>query len=74
MVGAMKLNQQQANAAINWAGGLHHTKKSELGFCCVNNIVLAILELLKCHQRVLYIIIDIHHDDGAQEAFYSQII
>merc|ERR1712198_185400 len=57
--------------AINWAGGLHHAKKSEAsGFCYVNDIVIAILELLKVHQRILYIDIDIHHGDGVQEAFY----
>jgi histone deacetylase 1/2 len=33
--------------------------------------VLAILELLKEHQRVLYIDIDIHHGDGVEEAFYT---
>ena len=35
------------------------------GFCYVNDIVLAILELLKHHARVLYIDIDIHHGDAA---------
>ena len=49
-----------------------HKKKSEAsGFCYVNDIVLAILELLKHHQRVLYIDIDIHHGDGVEEAFYT---
>lgn len=44
----MKLNKQQTDIAVNWAGGLHHAKKSEAsGFCYVNDIVLAILELLK---------------------------
>ena len=33
--------------------------------------VLAILELLKHHKRVLYIDIDIHHGDGVEEAFYT---
>ena len=57
--------------AINWSGGLHHAKKFEAsGFCYVNDIVVAILELLKYHPRVLYIDIDIHHGDGVQEAFY----
>ena len=60
------------DVCINWAGGLHHAKKSEAsGFCYVNDIVLAILELLKHHQRVLYIDIDIHHGDGVEEAFYT---
>lgn len=50
----------------------NHKKKSEAsGFCYVNDIVLAILELLKHHQRVLYIDIDIHHGDGVEEAFYT---
>lgn len=35
------------------------------------DIVLAILELLRVHARVLYIDIDIHHGDGVQEAFYN---
>lgn len=39
------------------------------GFCYVNDLVLAILELLKYHARVLYVDIDIHHGDGVEEAF-----
>jgi acetoin utilization deacetylase AcuC-like enzyme len=51
--------------AINWSGGLHHAKKMEAsGFCYINDIVLAILELLKYHPRVLYIDIDIHHGES----------
>ncbi|XP_063716379.1 histone deacetylase 3-like [Symsagittifera roscoffensis] len=69
--GARKINNKQCDIAVNWSGGLHHAKKSEAsGFCYVNDIVLAILELLKYHQRVLYVDIDIHHGDGVQEAFY----
>jgi hypothetical protein len=37
----------------------------------VNDIVLAILELLKYHARVLYIDIDVHHGDGVEEAFLT---
>lgn len=48
LAGAVKLNRKQTDIAINWAGGLHHAKKSEAsGFCYINDIVLAILELLK---------------------------
>eukprot|EP00842_Homolaphlyctis_polyrhiza_P000437 jgi/Hompol1/1394/HPOL_004536-RA len=69
--GARKLNSGVADIAINWSGGLHHAKKFEAsGFCYVNDIVLAILELLRFHARVLYIDIDVHHGDGVQEAFY----
>ncbi len=46
--GAMKLNRGAADIVVNWSGGLHHAKKSEAsGFCYINDIVLAILELLK---------------------------
>eukprot|EP00889_Picochlorum_renovo_P002036 jgi/Picre1/29066/NNA_004460.t1 len=69
--GASKLNSGQYDIAINWAGGLHHAKKSSAsGFCYINDCVLGILELLKVHPRVLYIDIDIHHGDGVEEAFY----
>ncbi|KAK3014252.1 hypothetical protein RJ639_008468 [Escallonia herrerae] len=69
---AVKLNRQDADIAVNWAGGLHHAKKSEAsGFCYVNDIVLGILELLKVHRRVLYVDIDIHHGDGVEEAFFT---
>ncbi|KAK1431561.1 hypothetical protein QVD17_08021 [Tagetes erecta] len=70
--GAVKLNHEYCDIAINWAGGLHHAKKCEAsGFCYVNDIVLSVLELLKVHQRVLYVDIDIHHGDGVEEAFYT---
>uniref|UniRef100_A0A8C5K240 Histone deacetylase 1 n=1 Tax=Jaculus jaculus TaxID=51337 RepID=A0A8C5K240_JACJA len=53
---AVKLNKQQTVIAMNW-------KSEASGFCGVNDIVLAVLELLKYHQRVLYIDIDTHHGD-----------
>ena len=69
--GAARINQGCSDIVINWAGGLHHAKRGEAsGFCYTNDIVLAILELLKVHARVLYIDIDIHHGDGVEEAFY----
>ncbi|KAK8228032.1 hypothetical protein HDK77DRAFT_455535 [Phyllosticta capitalensis] len=72
MEGAARLNRGRCDIAVNWAGGLHHAKKGQAGgFCYVNDIVLAILELLRVYQRVLYIDIDIHHGDGVEEAFYT---
>lgn len=70
--GATQLCLGQTDIAINWSGGLHHAKKGEAsGFCYINDIVLAILELLKVHARVLYVDIDVHHGDGVEEAFYT---
>ncbi|PWZ03348.1 putative Hda2-histone deacetylase [Testicularia cyperi] len=72
LAAASRLNSGESDVAVNWAGGLHHAKKREAsGFCYVNDIVLAILELLRTHLRVLYIDIDIHHGDGVEEAFYT---
>ncbi|KAG9015814.1 histone deacetylase (class I) Clr6 [Tulasnella sp. JGI-2019a] len=69
---AERLNAGKTDIAVNWAGGLHHAKKRDAsGFCYVNDINLAILELLRYHARVLYIDIDCHHGDGVEEAFYS---
>lgn len=45
---ARKLARGDTDIAINWSGGLHHAKKFEAsGFCYVNDIVLAILYLLR---------------------------
>ncbi|EDK44844.1 histone deacetylase RPD3 [Lodderomyces elongisporus NRRL YB-4239] len=72
MEGAARLNRGKCDIAINYAGGLHHAKKSEAsGFCYLNDIVLGIIELLRYHPRVLYIDIDVHHGDGVEEAFYT---
>lgn len=72
LAAATRINSGESDVAVNWAGGLHHAKKREAsGFCYINDIVLAILELLRTHLRVLYIDIDIHHGDGVEEAFYT---
>ncbi|KAJ1663114.1 histone deacetylase (class I) Clr6 [Coemansia sp. RSA 1813] len=72
IAGARRINHGESDIVINWAGGLHHAKKDEAsGFCYVNDIVLAILELLRYHQRVVYLDIDVHHGDGVEEAFYT---
>ena len=61
MEGAARLNRGKCDIAVNWAGGLHHAKKSEAsGFCYINDIVLGIIELLRFKSRVLYIDIDVH--------------
>lgn len=37
--GAERINRGTADVAINWAGGLHHAKKTEAsGFCYVNDM------------------------------------
>ncbi|KFD52536.1 hypothetical protein M514_06570 [Trichuris suis] len=71
LAAASLLNEDKYDIAINWSGGLHHAKKSMAsGFCYVNDIVIATLEMLRRRSRILYIDIDVHHGDGVQEAFY----
>eukprot|EP01025_Chloroclados_australasicus_P052405 TRINITY_DN6106_c1_g1_i5.p1 TRINITY_DN6106_c1_g1~~TRINITY_DN6106_c1_g1_i5.p1 ORF type:complete len:513 (+),score=52.79 TRINITY_DN6106_c1_g1_i5:170-1540(+) len=70
--GAAKLASGENDIVLNWSGGMHHAKRAEAsGFCYVNDIVLAILELLRTYPRILYVDIDIHHGDGVEEAFYT---
>lgn len=70
LMGAVLLNSGKVDVAMHWGGGMHHAKCGECsGFCYINDINLAILELLKCHERVLYIDLDMHHGDGVDEAF-----
>jgi len=53
LAGARKLCAGTTDIAINWAGGLHHAKRGEAsGFCYVNDIVLAILELLRSETQI----------------------
>nr|GLL31258.1 hypothetical protein TSUD_115590 [Ipomoea trifida] len=50
-------------------------KKCEASiFCYVNDIMLAILELLKVHEQVLYVDINIHHGDGFEEVLTHETV
>ncbi|KAH8031122.1 hypothetical protein HPB51_012842 [Rhipicephalus microplus] len=72
VAGAVKLNKQATDIAVNWAGGLHHAKNSSICGkrpCC--GPLKPLRESLLYHQRVLYIDVDIHHGDGVEEAFYT---
>ncbi|BGP48643.1 hypothetical protein JCM10450v2_004519 [Rhodotorula kratochvilovae] len=52
MTAARELRDGRADVAINWTGGRHHGKRGEAaGFCYVNDIVLAIMELRSAPQR-----------------------
>lgn len=56
--------------AINWGGGWHHAQRDKAsGFCYVNDIVIAIHELRRTYDKVLYVDLDIHHGDGVENAF-----
>jgi hypothetical protein len=46
--GAARLSRDKCDIAVNWAGGLHHAKKSEAsGFCFVNGMTMSFTVLFK---------------------------
>jgi acetoin utilization protein AcuC len=69
---ASLVDDGEASVAFNISGGLHHAMAARAsGFCYINDVVLAILFLLRRGRRVAYIDIDAHHGDGVQAAFYG---
>lgn len=63
----------EADVAFNPAGGFHHAHADRAGgFCYLNDIVLACMELTDAGRRVLFLDIDVHHCDGVQDAFYHR--
>lgn len=53
--GAARLSRDKCDIAINWAGGLHHAKKSEAsGFCYVNGSSKLLLISLRCSHCVFW--------------------
>ncbi|KAK9511524.1 hypothetical protein O3M35_000163 [Rhynocoris fuscipes] len=64
------LLRAEVDVAINWTGGWHHAHRyGAEGFCYVNDIALAILELRTKFNYILYIDLDIHHGNGVESCF-----
>jgi acetoin utilization protein AcuC len=62
-----------AQVAFNLSGGYHHAMPSRAaGFCYVNDVVLAAMELAQAGKRVCFLDLDVHHCDGVQHAFYGR--
>jgi len=69
---AARLVADGAESAFNPVGGFHHAHRDRAsGFCYVNDIAIAIDELLGKGVRVAYIDTDAHHGDAVQEAYYD---
>jgi acetoin utilization protein AcuC len=63
---------REVDVAFHVAGGLHHGRPDyAAGFCYVNDLAIAITELVQQGYRVAYIDVDVHHGDGVQAAFYD---
>lgn len=69
---AKSLTQGTADIAINWMGGQTHARRDcAAGFSYVNDVVLAILALLKSFDRVMFVNVDAWHPSGVEEAFFT---
>lgn len=72
LAGASRLNSGSCDLAVNLFGGQGRAKRSRAaGGCFVNDSVLACLQLLGKHSRVLHVSLDVEHCDGVEEAFYT---
>jgi acetoin utilization protein AcuC len=73
LVSARLIMDGRADVAFNPSGGYHHAGPGYAsGFCYVNDVVLAAMELRRKYDRILFIDLDVHHCDGVQNAFYSR--
>lgn len=70
---AREIISGKTRMAFSPSGGFHHAFPNRAaGFCFINDVVLAIMELTKAGKRVLFLDIDVHHCDGVQAAFYDR--
>ena len=70
--GAQMLLDDGVRMVFNPVGGLHHAGRDHAsGFCYVNDIAIAISDLVKEGKRIAYLDIDAHHGNGVQDAFYQ---
>ena len=70
--GAERLNEGSVDIAVNWAGGCTTPRKVKLAVFVISMTVFYIIELLKIHERVLYLDIDIHHGDGVEKLSHDK--
>ncbi len=71
-LGADWIAKGERDVAFNLLGGFHHARRSRAeGFCYINDVVVAILDLLNRGLRLAFVDIDAHHCNGVQEAFYG---
>ena len=73
LTGARLILSGEADVAFNPSGGFHHAgPENASGFCYINDVVLAAMELADEGKRVLILDLDVHHCDGVQNAFYNR--
>ena len=72
LLGARKIASGEFQVAFNPVGGFHHAGRDHAeGFCYVNDIAVAAIQLLKQGLRIAFVDIDAHHGNGMQDGFYG---
>ena len=73
LTGAKLILAGEADVAFNPSGGYHHAHRQlASGFCYINDVVLACMELAGAGRKVALVDVDAHHADGVQGAFYDR--
>ncbi len=73
LLGARMVERGQAGVAFNPSGGYHHAgREKAAGFCYINDVAVACMNLASRGNRVFFLDIDGHHGDGVQNAFYER--
>lgn len=73
LTGASLILDKRAFVAFNPSGGFHHAQPElAAGFCYINDVVLACMNLAAAGCRVAFVDLDVHHCDGVQNAFYGR--
>jgi acetoin utilization protein AcuC len=71
LLGAQMVASGDVQVAFNPLGGFHHAGRDHAeGFCYVNDVAVAVTQLLKEGKRIAFVDIDAHHANGVQDAFY----
>ncbi len=72
LAAAQMVGSGEVQVAFNPVGGFHHAGRGHAeGFCYVNDVAVAVTQLLKEGKRIAFVDIDAHHGNGVQDAFYA---
>ncbi len=72
LTAARRLLSGEARHAFNPSGGFHHAASdAAAGFCYLNDVTIALMELARNGRRVAFVDLDVHHGEGVQKPFYE---
>lgn len=70
--GALMLLRDEVRVVFNPVGGFHHAGSANAeGFCYINDLAIAIADLVRKGRRVAYIDTDVHFGNGVRDAFHD---